>query len=121
MRSLRVPLFDQRSRSKDRSSCEFEQELYICFTSEDFEFYLNRSTMPNTRYLVRSLILSVFLQLRIISSRFYGKNILWSGQISEPREVTRDLSVSPKILKFQFKRKFRCETSEISRLDLCKC
>ena len=32
--------------------------------------------MPNTGYLVRSLILSLFLQLRPMSSGFYGREVV---------------------------------------------
>ena len=56
-----------------------------------------------------------------MSGGLYGRENLWSGQKpTARRQFTRNLSVSPKTYEFQLERSSRSETSDISRLDLCK-
>ena len=47
------------------------------------------------------LFLSLYLQPRLVSSGFYGKEFLWSGQkLTAPRELRSNLSLSPKVISF---------------------
>ena len=70
--------------------------------------------MPNIGDLVTSLILSIFVQLRLVSCGFFGRHFLWSAQrLTALRELTRTLSVNQKSYKFQFNRNFCWETRNI--------
>ena len=77
---LRTPLFNQRSRSEDRSSCEFEQKYYMSFSfSDSLNFIKTQVPMPNTGYLVRSLIFVLSSPTEIIVWRILWKINFMAG------------------------------------------
>ena len=97
----------------------FEQRFYMYLAFQSFEICINISTMPNTSYLVKSLVVFLFLQPKVVSSGFYRREILWSGQkLTAPRGFTWDLSISLKVKTFSFK--WICRWETISRLGLSK-
>ena len=68
-RSLTVPSYDQQSRFKGQAVSSSKNITWV-LAFQKFEFCLKTITMPNTSYLVKSLIVSLFLQPRLMCSEF---------------------------------------------------